>query len=92
MILHLQETHDDGHGSIIVTLAGGRGRLWGVSLGIGRPLHDLLGEGERGGLGGFPSPGGRGSCGGGAAAVLTVIRNNNNNNNNIVNNDCLLTC
>ena len=73
MIVHLQETHDDGHGSIIVALAGGRGRLWGVSLGIGRPLHDLLRERQRGRLGGLPAPGGRGGGRGRAAGVLTAI-------------------
>ena len=44
-----------------------------MSLSIGRPLHDLLRERQRGRLGGLPAPGGRGGRRGRAAGVLTAI-------------------
>ena len=46
---HLQQAHDDRHGRVVVALAGGRGRLRRVALGVGCPLEDLLGQRHGGG-------------------------------------------
>ena len=40
----LEQTHDDGHGGLVIALAGGRGWLGGVTLGQPRPRHDLVWE------------------------------------------------
>ena len=46
---HLQQAHDDRHGRVVVALAGGRGGLRRVALGVGGPLEDLLGQRHGGG-------------------------------------------
>ena len=45
-VAHLKKAHDDGHGSLVVAIAGGRGGGGVVLPGIERPLHDLVAQGH----------------------------------------------